>query len=120
MQNSYDVAIDFDGVIHDNSSGGYGKPTGQPMTGAIHALATMAEAGLSLCIHSARAVDEASVRAIKEWLRAYGAPHGIDVPYGPKPMATIYLDDRAVTFDSWSQALPDLADRLGFDPGEAP
>jgi hypothetical protein len=117
------VAVDFDGVIHDYTQGWQdGSIYGQPVPGSLAALRTLM-ARYAVFIHTSR--DPGQVAA---WLADRGLTTVIDVdgPAHPprqfwdrhgellvtdrKLPAAAYIDDRAVRFESWPQALADLAE----------
>lgn len=115
------IAIDFDGVIHTYSKGWQdGTIYDPPKVGAIDAL-TALMATHAVFIHTTRnAVDVAC------WLSDHGFDTLIDVdgPRHPKREfwndmgvllvtdrklpAVAYIDDRAIRFQSWKQALAAL------------
>jgi hypothetical protein len=110
------IACDFDGVIHAYSRGwADGTIYDSPLPGAIEGLRALMVAD-AVFIHTTR--DPAQVA---KWLSARGficrTEH--DGPFwnvrgqllvtNRKLAAVAYLDDRAVRFESWSQALAALA-----------
>ena len=111
--------IDFDGVIHKYSRGWQdGSIYDPPMDGAIEGLRSLM-LDEAVFIFTSRDPDQ-----VARWLAKYGFDVAADI--GPKPgrafwnergvllvtnrklPATHYLDDRAVPFTSWPQALTDL------------
>lgn len=116
------IAVDFDGVIHTYSKGWQdGSIYDPPLPGAIDALRQLM-ATYAVFIHTTRTATDVAC-----WLSDYGFDTLVDVdgPQHPKREfwneqgvllvtdrklpAVAYLDDRAVRFYSWEQALYDLA-----------
>lgn len=111
------VAVDFDGVIHAYSRGWQdGSIYDEPLPGAFEALGTLHDQGYAVFIHTTR--DPASVAdwiSDRSRLRTTNADPGefwndttqILVTNRKLP-AVAYIDDRAIRFESWPQALADL------------
>lgn len=116
------VALDFDGVIHKYSKGWLdGSIYDEPIPGAVEAVQELMK-HFAVFIHTTR--DPAQVAA---WLSDLGFYTLIDVE-GPnhrrqfwnelgillitdrKLPAVAYVDDRAVTFTDWEQALAVLTE----------
>lgn len=93
------LAIDFDGVIHDYKHPVKGKRMGKPMQG--EAVDDLVNDGFKVIIYTANKVD-----IVKEWLEHY------DIPYhdvtNVKPVADVYIDDRAYRFTTWNDLLNHL------------
>lgn len=123
------IAVDFDGVIHRYSRGWQdGSIYDPPHDGALDGLRALMR-DYAVFIFTSR--NSAQVAG---WLHAYGFTVTIDdskqVPWNGafwktrdvllvtnrKLGAAAYLDDRAVRFTSWSQALADLKAALGEEP----
>ena len=107
------ICVDFDGVIADYSKGWQGAATfGTPLPGAADALAGLRAAGWKVIIHTTRK----GTLALRSYLHEHGIPYdeinrNSDQPPGSnegKPIADVYLDDRAVRFQSWPQALAEI------------
>lgn len=137
------LAIDFDGVIHDRpkSERGCMEVTGDPVPGAMHFLASVVNA-FDVVIFSARfrGMDgQEALPIVKEWMidrmneyvedRYKRGKKVADIEDimgkirydGQKPIAHVYLDDRAMTFTgqwptiekimkfkTWSEQLQEL------------
>ena len=110
----YDVALDFDGVLHANVAK-WTKPSevnDVPTEGALEAVQLYERAGLNLIVFSARANDAEATRAIRTWLRDNGFPA---MPITAKKVdATIYVDDRGYHFNgnNW----PSVESIIRFTP----
>ncbi|MEU5043203.1 hypothetical protein [Streptomyces griseorubiginosus] len=115
------IAVDFDGVIHQYSRGWQdGTIYDPPMPGAIDSLRILMDT-YAVFIHTTR--DATTVAA---WLAERGFDTVVDIegPKHPKREfwneqgallvtnrklpAVAYIDDRAIRFQSWKQALADM------------
>lgn len=114
------IAVDFDGVIHAYSRGwDDGSIYDPPLPGAIEALRKLMADGYAVFVHTTR-----EPWPVANWLRVHGimsvtpgevigAGHfwndttRVLVTYKKLP-AIAYIDDRAIRFINWSQALADL------------
>ena len=97
------IAIDFDGVLHDYKHPVEGRRLGPPMPGAAEAVMDLQDAGHKLIIHSCKASTPGGVEMIQGWLTFYDIDI-LDIAVS-KPMADIYLDDKALPFADWSTTL---------------
>ncbi len=107
------ICIDFDGVISDYR-GYFGKGKfGSPIEGVREAINELYEEGWKIIIHTTRSETE----QIKRYLEVNGIPYHF-VNHNPenskldlsphKPIADVYLDDRAVRFEGeWNKKLLD-------------
>ncbi|MEA2063880.1 MAG: hypothetical protein U9P14_09305 [Gemmatimonadota bacterium] len=105
------LAVDFDGVIaHYNGWKGYGV-LGEPIEGVAKTLTKLRERGWKIIIHTTRGTDE-----ISGYLRHHRIPYDeincnseLAGSNPGKPLATCYLDDRAVCFTGdWDQAYDNI------------
>ncbi|RJL19347.1 hypothetical protein [Bailinhaonella thermotolerans] len=118
------VAVDFDGVIHAYRHGWQdGTIYDEPVPGALDAISALMARGVAVFVHTTR--DAETVAA---WLAERGVPavHGLDesvvfwddparVLVTPRKLpAVAYIDDRAIRFVDWPQALGELAEREGI------
>jgi hypothetical protein len=109
------VAVDFDGVIHAYSRGwADGSIYDGPVPGAMQALAELQGLGLEVVVYTSRHTAD-----IADWISAQAAYARVNL--GPieitnlKPIASVYIDDRAVRFTDWERALATTAYLLGLD-----
>lgn len=111
----YTIAVDLDGVIHAYSKGWHdGSMYDIPVSGSHEALSGLVSDGFRIVIVTARmnpkfpnpAEQELSVR---EWLTNNSFKEGEHYHElsNNKPPAVAYIDDRAVTFRDWKQAIED-------------
>jgi hypothetical protein len=103
------IALDFDGVIHSATTAfkDIDIIEDEPVKGAKEAIKEIKKAGFEVVIFSSRTKTEKGRKAILNWLRE----NEIEVDKIPehKPVANIYLDDRAIQFNGdWKQSLKDL------------
>ena len=123
------VAVDFDGVIHAYSKGWQdGSIYDKPVPGAFDALALLMKK-FAVMVHTTR--EPASVaRWIKEWggietcwyadpakLPQFWDDQRCLLVTDRKLPAVAYIDDRAIRFTNWDQALDDLG---RFEPPATP
>lgn len=96
------ILVDFDGVIHKYSNGWFdGTAYDVPFDGAKDALEEIEAMGYTVVIFSTRDRDQ-----IREYLRRYNfEPYEVT---NEKRPAIAIIDDRAIRFIQWSQAIQDL------------
>ena len=91
------IALDFDGVLHDDRDGYTGiTPEGPPLAGARDACLDLVAKGYILVVHSCRCSDKEGMEAVAYWLKEHGFPT-MPLTIG-KPFAAIYVDDKAYRF----------------------
>ncbi|HZB28961.1 MAG TPA: hypothetical protein VE465_02225 [Streptosporangiaceae bacterium] len=116
------VAVDFDGVIHAYTKGwADGTIYDEPIPGALDAIRALMDAGVAIFVHTTR--DPVQVA---RWIKQRS---GIETAWHEDPAtvpkfwndttavlvtnqklpAVAYIDDRGIRFNSWPQALRDLA-----------
>lgn len=107
------VAVDFDGVLHMYSKGFQdGSIYDQPVPGAAQALQALKEKGYKIYIFSTRSnkifhkKDSGDQNAAMEaYLKKHQIPYDRIWSFG-KPMADIFIDDRAIGFrGDWQDTL---------------
>lgn len=107
------LAIDWDNVIHDRQHPVAGKKLGGLMEGAEEALDDLYRAGYTIIIHTTMANSPSGRKAVVDWLQYYGIDYHEIVP---KPKADYYIDDKAIKFKNWDQALQEIgADELDWN-----
>lgn len=102
------IGIDFDGVIHRNSKGFFnGTVYDDPIPGSIEAIKKLSEK-YDIVIFSAKARKDrmlingkTGVELISEWLEKYGILQYVKEVTAEKPRAIAYIDDKAITFVDW-------------------
>lgn len=113
------ICVDFDGVIADYSEGFKGRGIfGDPIPGASVVLNTLRDEGWKIIVFTTRG----EVPLLKDYLISNNIPFdeinkNSDNPSGTnegKPIADVYLDDRAVQFTGdWSRTYYDI---INFRP----
>ena len=122
------VAVDFDGVIHTYDRGWQdGTIYGEFMPGAVLALSQLMQR-CAVFVHTtrdarqvARWIENRSGYGIEctttihplPWKRRFWNQRGVLLVTNRKLPAVAYIDDRAIRFDSWGQAMADLASHEG-------
>jgi len=110
------IAVDFDGVIHAYSRGWQGGELyDPPVEGTREALLNLREKGWKIYIFSTRTNkiyhkndDPPQEERMKAYLNRHQIPFDKIWTFG-KPMADVYLDDRAVTFrGNWQESLKEI------------
>lgn len=98
------LAVDFDGVIHSYESGWQnGVIYGAPVEGCENALRRL-RTNFELVVFTARH----NLEDVHLWLVTHGLRPYFKEVTNRKPAAVAYLDDRAVKFTTWAQALKEL------------
>ena len=111
-ENSKQLAVDFDGVIHKNSMGFHdGTIYDEPILGALDAIKILSET-YDIIIFTAKAKPDRPLingktgkELVKDWLEKHGFLEYIKDITSEKPRAVAYIDDKAIKFESWKKAL---------------
>jgi len=107
------IAVDFDGVINSYKGGWKGPTvTDDPVLSAIESINTLSDQGYKIIIYSTRAQTGEGLDTIREYLLKHsGNPamvEGIEIT-DKKPIAHVYIDDRAITFNGdWKETLKQI------------
>ena len=114
----YSIAVDFDGVIHRYGKGWHdGTVYDEPMPGALEALARIHRRYrvviLTTRVNPGLHGGDAQLASVEAWLERHGFVKGehYDEVTHEKVPALVYIDDRALHFDNWDQALDELGQR---------
>lgn len=92
--------VDIDGVICTEEKT-FERPLARPIDGAQEAIAALRKAGHTVVLYTGRGWPE--YRATKAWLDQHGFEYdGIQMG---KPIADIWIDDRAIRFTNWKDTL---------------
>lgn len=113
------ICIDFDGVIANYRTYSGKGFFGDPLPGAVEKIRELKDQGWIVIIHTTRS----ETHQLKEYLELHDIMYDY-INYNPenidqgcnmgKPLATVYLDDRAINFDgNWDKAFDNI---LNFSP----
>ena len=113
------IAIDFDGVIHNFDKGYFdGTCYGNPIEGSLEALKKLSE-DYEIIIFTAKAKPDrplvngkTGTELVIEWLTRHGVIQYVKEVTSEKPRAKIYIDDKGYYFEDWSVTLKDIEQRL--------
>lgn len=111
------LSLDFDGVCHSYTSGWQDIDVlpDDPVEGLFEFLEEANEE-FTIQIFSTRSREEAGIQAMKDWFVEHtGDSEILDILEFPsdKPLASVGLDDRVLTFaGEW----PDVQDLVDFEP----
>ena len=102
------IAVDFDGVLHRYSKGwDDGSIYDPPMPGTKAGMEQLRKHGYTLLIFSARNRNPDREEEMRAWLKEHEIPFDrIATLADGKPFADVYLDDLAVRFEGWTNAIP--------------
>ena len=106
------VGIDFDGVIHKCSRGYYdGTVYDEPVDGAFEALKSLSKDHVVIVYTCKAKPDRGLVNGktgtelVWEWLENHNMAQFVSKVTAEKPRAKFYIDDKAIKFNNWSEAL---------------
>ena len=110
------IGIDFDGVIHANSKGYYdGTIYDAPIPGSYEGLKTLSEK-YTLILFTTKAKPDRglingrpTIELIWEWLDKHDLSQFISKVTSEKPRAVVYIDDKAIKFDTWTKCIDELS-----------
>jgi len=106
------IAIDFDGVIHNDHLGFHdGTIYGPPIDGVGDALQQISSQ-YTIILYTCKANpdrplvnDKTGIELIWKWLDKYNlSPYITDIMWG-KPNAIMYIDDKGFRFNNWQDTL---------------
>lgn len=112
------LAIDFDGVIHKYSEGWKdGTIYDKPVPGAKTSLAKLIKQSYKITIFTTRLNPtlegqdpKEQEKLIRTWLEKWGFiqnKHFHEIT-GLKPLAKLYIDDKAIRFFNWKNVLEEI------------
>ena len=109
------IALDFDGVIHKNSKGYYdGTIYDTPVDGAKEALKKLSKT-YDVVIFTVKAKPDRGLvngktgtQLVWEWLKKYDMDRYVTKVTSEKPRAVAYIDDKSIHFDNWKMCLDNL------------
>ena len=115
QENTHQIAIDFDGVIHKNSKGFYdGTVYDEPIEGVVEAIKELSKK-YEIVIFTAKAKpdrplvnNKTGAELIWNWLEKYNIQQYIKKVTSEKPRAVFYIDDKGIQFKSWRDTLKQI------------
>jgi len=96
------LAIDFDGVIHDNKHPIEGRRMGPPIKGAKEALETFIKRGDTIIVFTVWGGVKGQ-KTISDFMHYYHLP--FNQITNIKPQADVYIDDKGLRFINWEEVL---------------
>jgi len=111
-QDNKNIAIDFDGVIHNFDKGYHdGTCYGDPISGSLEAIQKLSTQ-YNIIIFTAKAKPnrplvngKTGTQLVSEWLNKHGVLHCISEITSEKPRAILYIDDNGYRFNNWDNTL---------------
>lgn len=99
------IAVDFDDTLMNPHDKREGYRMGQPMPGAILSMQRLRNQGHTLVIFTARNVQHPNQhKAVADWLDYFNIPFD-GITNIKRPEFEVYIDNRAMHFDSWPQVM---------------
>jgi len=108
MPRAKTIMVDLDGVLCSEEAF-FDRPLAEPIAGAQAALRKLRAAGYVVVVYTARGWGEYPMT--RRWLDEHGFEY--DGLHMGKPIADVWIDDRAVRFTDWTGVLG----QLGLDGG---
>lgn len=105
MSRPQTIFVDLDGVVCTEERT-FERALAKPMEGAREALASLRAAGHTIVIYTGRGWPE--YRMTKDWLDQHGMSY--DAIHMGKPIANVWIDDRALRFTSWAETIRQLGE----------
>lgn len=111
-QDNNNLAIDFDGVIHNFNKGFYdGTCYGEPLPGSLDAIRELSQK-YNIIIYTAKAKPDrplingkTGTQLVEEWLKKHNVFQYIDYVTAEKPRAILYIDDNGYRHTNWENTL---------------
>ena len=97
------IMVDLDGVLCSEEVF-FDRPLAEPIEGARESLQKLREDGHTIVIYTARTWGE--YRVTQRWLADHGFEY--DGLHMGKPVGDVWIDDRAIRFTNWKDALAQL------------
>ena len=91
-------------MCHDDKHPKPGRTMGPPIEGAKEAMDLLRAQGHRLIIHTVRG---GRPKHVEDWLDYYKIP--FDVVTDIKVQADVFLDDRAIRFENWKDAIEKIS-----------
>jgi hypothetical protein len=112
-ENSYHIAVDFDGVICESTKGFHdGTAYGEPIKDTIDSIKELYNKGFTLVVFTGKVKKDrpniggkTGLEIVEEWLVKYDLLKYFKEITSDKPRALIYIDDNGYRFDNWKNTL---------------
>ena len=109
------IALDFDGVIHKNSKGYHdGTIYDEPVDGAKEALVQLSKQ-YDVVLFTVKAKPDrglingkSGTELVWDWLKDHGMDKYVTKVTSEKPRAVFYVDDKAVQFTTWADVIKNV------------
>ena len=106
------LAIDFDGVIHNFDKGWYdGACYGDPLPGSLEAIKKLSES-YNIIIFTAKAKPsrplvngKTGTELVREWLEKHNVMIHVSEITAEKPRSQVYIDDKGYHFQNWEDTM---------------
>ena len=105
------IAIDFDGVIHEFKGWGDGTCYGKPLEGALEAIKLLSKK-YNVIIFTAKSKPnrplvegKTGTELVWEWLKKHNIDQYIKEVTAEKQRACLYIDDKGFRFINWVDTL---------------
>lgn len=111
-QDNNNIAIDFDGVIHNFDKGYHdGTCYGDPIPGSLEAIKQLSKK-YNIIIFTAKAKPnrplvngKTGIELVSEWLEKYQIRQCVSEITSEKPRAILYIDDNGYRFSNWNSTM---------------
>ena len=111
-QDNNNLAIDFDGVIHNFNKGFHdGTCYGEPLQGSLDAIRGLSQK-YNIIIYTAKAKPDrplvngkTGIQLVEEWLKKHNVLQYVDYVTAEKPRAILYIDDNGYRHTNWENTL---------------
>jgi len=112
------IGVDFDGVIHRCSKGYYdGTIYDPPIEGSYECLERLSK-NYRVIIYSTKARADrglvngkSGIELIWEWLEKHDMSQFVSKVTAEKPRAVCYIDDKAISFNNWQECMAEMEDK---------
>jgi hypothetical protein len=109
---SKNLGIDFDGVIHNDNLGFHdGTVYGEPIEGSLESIKLLSEF-FNIIIFTAKAKKDrplidgkSGAELVEEWLLKHNVLKYISEITAEKPRALLYVDDKGFRFENWQDTM---------------
>ena len=109
------IGVDFDGVIHKCSKGFYdGTIYDDPVEGSFQALKELSKK-YKLIVYTCKAKPDRGlingkngIQLVWDWLEKHNMSQFVSKVTAEKPRAVFYIDDKAIRFSNWNDCLSDI------------